>query len=53
MNIQVRIFTRLLALRYLGFSNVLGLHIWSVWAIPTYRVYQLCDNIIINKLQVR
>ena len=37
MIMQVRNFTSLLALRYLGFSNVL--HIWSDWAIPTYRVY--------------
>ena len=35
-------FTRLLALRYLGFCNVL--HIWSVRAIPTYRVYRLYDQ---------
>ena len=32
---------RLLALRYFGFCNVL--RIWSVQAIPTYRVYQLYD----------
>ena len=53
---QVRIFTRLLALRFLDFSNVLGLHIWSVRTIPTYRVYRFYDDIIIilfNKLQVR
>ena len=34
-------FTSLLALGYLGFSNVL--YIWSVRAIPTCRVYQLND----------
>ena len=39
---QVRIFTRLLVLRYLGFCNVL--RIWSVRAIPTYRVYRLYDT---------
>ena len=42
MSMQVRIFTRLLALRYIGFCNVLC--IWSVRAIPTYRVYRLYDT---------
>ena len=32
--IQVRNFTRLFALTYLGFCNVF--HTYSVWAIPTY-----------------
>ena len=35
MNMQVEIFTRLFALRYLGFCNVL--HIWIVQTIPTNR----------------
>ena len=41
---QVRNFLSLLALRYLGFSNVLD--ILSVRAIPTYRFYQHYDNSI-------
>ena len=41
---QVRNFLSLLALRYLGFSNVLD--ILSVRAIPTYRYYQHYDNSI-------
>ena len=44
---QVRIFTWLPALKYLGFCNVL--HIWSVRAIPTYGVYRLYDNILLFK----
>ena len=47
---QVRIFTRLLALRYSGFCNVL--HTWSVWAIPTYRVYQLYDSNYIGRPKI-
>ena len=41
MNMRVEIFTRLFALRYLGFCNVL--HIWIVQTIPTNRVYHLYD----------
>ena len=40
---QVRVFIRLLALRYLGVCNVL--HIRSVRTIPTYRVYRPYDMI--------
>ena len=46
MIMYVRNFTSLLALRYLGFSNVL--HIWSAQAIPTYRVYRLYDEVDIE-----
>ena len=35
-------FTKLPILRYLGVCNVI--HIWSVRAIPTYRVYQFYDS---------
>ena len=39
MNVQIRIFARLLTLRYLGFCN--AIRIWSVQTIPTYRIYRL------------
>ena len=32
--------------RYWRFCNVLCL--WSIWAIPTYRVYRVCDMIRIS-----
>ena len=39
--LMLRNFTKLPVLRYLGIYNALS--IWSVRAIPTYRVYQLYD----------
>ena len=38
MNIKVRNFTSLPALKFLGICN--ALHIWECLAIPTYTVYQ-------------
>ena len=44
-NMQGRSFTRLLALRYFGFCNLL--HTWSIWVTPTYRVYRLHDTLLL------
>ena len=44
MNMQVRIFIRLLAMKYLGFCNVL--HMCSIRIIPTFRVYRLYDKVV-------
>ena len=35
--------TKLPVLRYLGICNVFRIILWSVRAIPTYRVYRLYD----------
>ena len=45
MLLKVRSLESVRFLSYLHFCNVL--YIWSVWVIPTYRVYQLYDKIIL------
>ena len=43
---EVRSLETVHRLRYFRFCNVL--HIWTIRAIPTYRVYRLCDTCTVH-----